>query len=297
MLQVRGSLPVFPLTVSGPDSSLVRIGPIPDGRVCGVAALLRVCSCLAVEPHHAHTAQCCQSLPCWTRAAAHVGAGNASSVLHYAPWGHLQGQSSQLLRGSREHRRSRPLRTSVLTPFSSPFGEAHYFRASRERLTSAYGGCRASSRDCVHRSSAKNQQRGASSCRTPTPVVENTSPPSAVLAAPAIVEEFIAPAPAVSYAVPAPTVFAAPAPVLEYISPAPAVSYAASVPCSTQRQRGTPTTSGRICRAHAVRSPYSMEDKSITRHRPIITVTGVLQQPQVDWRLCSTVLPYSMEPQ
>ena len=113
---------------------------------------------------------------------------DASSVLHYAPWGHLQGQSGQLLRGSREHRRPCPLRTSVLTPFSSPFGEAHYFRASR----SACDGCRASSRDCVHRSSAKNQQRGASSCRTPTPVVENTSAPSAGLAAPAIVEEFIA---------------------------------------------------------------------------------------------------------
>ena len=38
------------LTVSDSDSSLVRIGPLPDGRVCGVAAFLCVRSCLAVEP-------------------------------------------------------------------------------------------------------------------------------------------------------------------------------------------------------------------------------------------------------
>ena len=30
------------LALSDPDSSLVRIGPLPDGRVCGVAAFLCV---------------------------------------------------------------------------------------------------------------------------------------------------------------------------------------------------------------------------------------------------------------
>ena len=39
------------LTLSDPDSSFVRIGPLPDGRVCGVAAFLCVRSCLQVEPN------------------------------------------------------------------------------------------------------------------------------------------------------------------------------------------------------------------------------------------------------
>ena len=50
VLRVCSSLPGVFSTLSDPDSSLVRIGLVPDGRVCGVAAFLHVCSCLAVEP-------------------------------------------------------------------------------------------------------------------------------------------------------------------------------------------------------------------------------------------------------
>ena len=84
------------------------------GLVGGIAALSRVCSCFAVELR-AHTAQCCQSLPCWQGRLRMMGCwflfGAAIRSLGSAPKA-----IAARHREVPQPRGSRPLRTSVLTP-------------------------------------------------------------------------------------------------------------------------------------------------------------------------------------
>ena len=77
---LRSSLPEF-------LDPVVRTGPLPDGRVCGVVAFLCVRSCLAVEPSMPYLPRVASLCPSDKGGFAH----QADDCLRCCPWVHLQG--------------------------------------------------------------------------------------------------------------------------------------------------------------------------------------------------------------